>query len=362
MCCVLDSRLREPYVRELRPDPANLGSHFNGGAMPILLCHVVWMPRYAGEDEVRPGGFDFVQEEGFGHELFNFLPVRGTCYGYVQTNGRINIDRLGASRDDTLLDGVTVIWTATHPQGGRVVVGWYKDARVYRNHQQGRLAARSVNGERIGFKMQADSENCFLVPASDRNFMLPRPERGERGLPGENPVFYPEDSRNRRLIRWLTEVKEYMTKWAEEPIEQGSNLGRSGRWSTRPDVAHNAAVEDAAIACVIKYFGAPANDRQKDNCGWDLEFDSSAGKICVEVKGLSGTDIAVEVTPNEYSAMKRAMIGEFTDGAYKLAVVLNALTNPSLFLFTHESDGKWVCERTGRRIATTERIAARLQE
>jgi hypothetical protein len=40
--------------------------------MPTLLCHIVWMPSYAGEREVYAGGHDYVREEGFGHELFNF--------------------------------------------------------------------------------------------------------------------------------------------------------------------------------------------------------------------------------------------------------------------------------------------------
>lgn len=87
-------------------------------------------------------------------------------------------------------------------------------------------------------------------------------------------------------------------------------------------------------------------DRQKDNCGWDLEFPTDSRPLCVEVKGLAAAEIAVELIPNEYKAMNRAMHGTFTEGDYRLAVVCKALSNnPQLRLFTHEKDVCWRCER-----------------
>ena len=77
-----------------------------------------------------------------------------------------------------------------------------------------------------------------------------------------------------------------------------ADLKRSGAWSTTPDAAHNARVEDAATACVLRHFlGWQSTDRQKDNCGWDYEFMGEEQKLCVEVKGLSGADIHAELTP-----------------------------------------------------------------
>src|SRR5205823_3723310 len=73
-------------------------------------------------------------------------------------------------------------------------------------------------------------------------------------------------------------------------------------------------------------------DRQKDNCGWDLESMRDTRPLCVAVKGLSGSEIIVELTPKEYAAMKLAMTGGFSEGEYRLAVVRNALTAPELLL------------------------------
>jgi Protein NO VEIN, C-terminal len=138
---------------------------------------------------------------------------------------------------------------------------------------------------------------------------------------------------------------------------------RRGAWSTTPDTAHNARVEAAAIACVLKHFlSAQPTDRQRDNCGWDYEFATDGRTFCVEVKGLSGTGIHVELTPNEFQAMDRAMNRAFLGGDYRLAVVCEALSEtPKLFLFAHDTGMDWLCELSQRRITASLRTAARLE-
>ena len=132
------------------------------------------MARYAGEAEFYAGGFDYPQREGYGHELFNFTPSRGVCYGYVQTRHQaININRLGADAQDTFVEGVTVIWTAPHEDGRRLVAGWYHDARVYRQIQVGRLQGRQVGAERVGYLMRARVDRCFMIPEDRRDFEVP---------------------------------------------------------------------------------------------------------------------------------------------------------------------------------------------
>ncbi|MER8605860.1 DUF3883 domain-containing protein [Mesorhizobium sp. M1233] len=335
--------------------------------MPVLICHVVWMPRYAGEDDVHAGGFDYVQDEGYGHELLNFQTLEGNCYGYVQTRtGVIKISRLGADKDDTFVDGVTIIWTAPHPNGGRVVVGWYRNARVYKRRQRGQLKGRYKDGRRVGYLVQASAEDCFLVPERDRGFVVPHKGPGQ---PGQASVFYPEESSNDEMLLWLKRAKGHLSRSKLPPVSsEGRELETSdkapkasGGWPTAPDAAHNAAVEAAAIAFVRNHFGRLKKDRQKDNCGWDLEFTQGGRTLCVEVKGLSGSEIGVELTPNEYGALNRAMMKTFGEGDYRLAVVCNALTTKrKLFLFAHHGQCEWVCELTSRRISAFERVAARL--
>jgi hypothetical protein len=159
---------------------------------------------------------------------------------------------------------------------------------------------------------------------------------------------------------WLERVLEYISNETGNAIADRLPAYGQG-WASPPDAAHNAAVEAAAIAFVRSNLGQEIRDRQKDNCGWDLEFSRAGRALCVEVKGLSGVELGVELSPNEYVAMKRAMIGNFVEGDYRLAVVRNALTVPELLLFAYAGGKEWVCEVTTERIRVTERVAARLE-
>ncbi len=325
--------------------------------MPTLLCHIVWMPSYAGEDEVYAAGHQYVRVEGYGHELFNLMPFDGFCYGYVESrSGTINISRLGADNDDTFIDDVTIIWTATPPEGGRVIVGWYQGARIYRNLQVGRLRGREVQGRKIGYYARAQAADSMLIPTERRDFAVPY--RG-KGLLGQRSVFYPEDSEAPEMIAWLESAMTYISAWTRNAMPGRSGV-TGGGWPTTPDAAHNAAVEAAAIAFVRRRLGTETRDRQKDNCGWDLEYMRDGRRLCVEVKGLSRLEVQVELTPREYAAMRRAMTNAFSEGEYRLAVVRNALTTPELFLFSYLRETDWACELTSRIIRVTERVAARL--
>jgi hypothetical protein len=72
---------------------------------PLVFFRVAWMDRYQGfaGGDTMTGGGAYVAENGFGHEMFNFRPFRGSLYGYVQPPGRrdrwdearINLTRLG---------------------------------------------------------------------------------------------------------------------------------------------------------------------------------------------------------------------------------------------------------------------------
>ena len=113
-------------------------------AMKILFCNVGWMESYQGQsaaDKIQGGG-SYVHEERMGHEICNFATHRRNVYGYVRPPnanrqpgaGQIKIERIGGNQSD-FVSNVLVVWTATRPEGGTVVVGWYKNAIVYRYFQ-----------------------------------------------------------------------------------------------------------------------------------------------------------------------------------------------------------------------------------
>ena len=102
----------------------------------ILYCRIGWMERYSGiinNDKPIHGGS--YTKDNIGHEVYNFLECDGKYYGYVE-NKSIHIERLGASRNEDKIDNVLVIWFAKAPKGGQKIVGWYKNATVYRHRQK----------------------------------------------------------------------------------------------------------------------------------------------------------------------------------------------------------------------------------
>jgi hypothetical protein len=69
------------------------------------------MDHYRGvtAGDTPTGGGAWVEEHGFGHEAFNFDPVRREYFGCAQATGAgVNLIRLGGTRDDSQLDGITV--------------------------------------------------------------------------------------------------------------------------------------------------------------------------------------------------------------------------------------------------------------
>ena len=70
-----------------------------------------------GGDTISGGG-TYVKKHGFGHEIFNFKPYKGRYYGYGRpANDAIALERLGAPKGSSYVDGVLVVWVAR--PGGR---------------------------------------------------------------------------------------------------------------------------------------------------------------------------------------------------------------------------------------------------
>ena len=97
----------------------------------LLFANIGWMTHYQGyskKDKISGGGSYRDDDK---HETYNFFPINGKCYGYVQPVnwGAITLDRIekSLSKSSKSLDGVLVIWIAKHPiAGGTYIVGWYK--------------------------------------------------------------------------------------------------------------------------------------------------------------------------------------------------------------------------------------------
>ena len=172
--------------------------------MPYLFCNVGWMARYQGltqEDAIRGGGA-YVEERAQGGEVCNFVASDGMLYGYVKPPGeQIRIEKLGASREAESVSGVTVVWTALHPEGGTVIVGWYRNARVFRRFQPFQRAPELHRTSGVeGYWMSAAEGDGYLLPENRRRKEVPR---GVQGGMGQANIWYGETPGADRLIRGI---------------------------------------------------------------------------------------------------------------------------------------------------------------
>jgi hypothetical protein len=301
--------------------------------MSILFCNVGWMERYQGlnsGDHIKGGG-DYVKKSERGHEVCNFSPDNTTLYGYVQVPGEaINLDCLGAGSDDTSIGGVTVVWTATRPGGGTTIVGWYKDATIFRSYQIFKKIPLAQSQNSIdGFWMKAPAAMATILPVDSRIFEIPRQKKG--GM-GRSNIWYADRPESAKLV----DSVRVLISGGQPPSVKPSNH------STRQDQERKARIEREAIGVCCAHFeglGYTVESVEKDNLGWDLVARAGRSSLRIEVKGLSGSSFSIELTPNEYTAFSQCA------GDYRLAVVVEALGHPKLFICRYsEEESGWLAE------------------
>jgi hypothetical protein len=342
----------------------------------IIVFHTAWMNKYNGDREsLRAGGFKFAAEHGYGHEMYNFRIIDGYCYGYVPPTGNLHFEEhFDVPTKTKKLEGVTIVWTAPHPeQGGRAVVGVWRDAIVYREDQNpSREVARrrKISGEIAGYRARALSKNCMLFPPDTRPmFVLARQSRRGESWPGQQKVFYPKPGSQalRLLSKIVRDIDLRVSPAAKAKTRKEKN--KPSGWQA--DIEKRQRVEKTAIEAVGHYLedaGYLIKSVEKDNLGYDLVAKRGQEILHVEVKGRSGVDVAAELSVNEFEYLSRYQNIRNSKAHYRIAIVTNALSEPVIHEFVlvrgqtlkeHEwwtLDGRWSLkfeERTAARLTAT---------
>lgn len=315
----------------------------------IVFLNVGWMRKYRGlaGDSITGGGA-YVQERGYGHEIFNFEPFQGNVYGYVQVNGGVDLARIGANYKGNTAEGVLAVWVATHPAGGSYIVGWYSHATVFRYSQEAPLgSARNYKGDRFGYRVSAAAENAVLLDLDERVFEIPR---GKGGL-GQANIWYADKPQNSGLRQRVIDYIETR----HVPSEPRGRQSMPG--ARQMDPFRRKEIEERAVELVVAHYqamGYGVNSVEKDNVGWDLEARLARRTLYLEVKGLSQTAVSVEMTPNEYKQMLEKKT------RYRLCVVTEALASrPNLSIFAFSPDASRWEDAQGRPLHITEVKSAR---
>ncbi len=304
------------------------------------------MDRYQGNiDDKMQGGGKHIEKYGWGGEMYNFKPSRNRMYGYVQVGGRINLNRLGAKKSDEQIEDITVIWVAKEPfSGGSYIVGWYENATVYRNVQEPkRNLNRNWKEHDLGYFVETKKSDAKLLSRDERTVQVPR---GKGGM-GQKNIWYAENNPD-----YVKKVLKYV-KTGVSPISRKKKRGSA----RQTDPLKRMEVETMAVKVVTKHYkklGYEVDSVEKDNIGWDLNAVNGKIKLKLEVKGLSGNDIATELTPNEYKHLND------DKGSYRICVVVEALTSPKLMIFSYSIDNEEWMSENGRILMFEERISARI--
>ena len=311
---------------------------------------------HSAGDQIKGGG-SYVEEHGHGFEMFNFKPIEGRVYGYVrpvQGGGTFNdgagikLERLGAAKSDDKLDGVLVVWVATGPKGGTFIIGWYRNATIHR-HSQTILEEpdREFEGNAVGYYATAKKSDGRLLTKVERGFSVPSKKIGYFG---QSNVWYADHPSN---VDFRRSVLEYIERDGKQPKKKSPPSKGSPR---QPDILLRCKVEEAAMTTTAEYFeskGYSVEAVHREYLGWDLEATLGSIKLQVEVKGLSGVKIDVELTPNEWRQMNDRR------DTYYLCVVTNSLKSPVLSVFSHTPENDLWQDDKGRTLIQDKIIAAR---
>ncbi len=113
---------------------------------PIVFCNIAYMKYYRGVikdiDEPVNGG-KYVTENNDGGECYNFEPVSFTdgemMFGYVMPPSyteKLHIENIigcAGAKKENVINNVIVVWCAKeNDHRSTRVVGWYRNATVYR--------------------------------------------------------------------------------------------------------------------------------------------------------------------------------------------------------------------------------------
>ena len=143
----------------------------------IMMVKFAWLKYYQRQrGDIPYGDIVYFNEEETLRSFANiaensaFINCDGKCLGYFQTKGRSpRIEKIKGQMKNLnckSVDNVLVIFCAPNPERNPKetisIVGWYKNATVYREGKRN----EKFN---LYYNICADFENCVLLPEDERN-------------------------------------------------------------------------------------------------------------------------------------------------------------------------------------------------
>jgi len=194
--------------------------------MLTLFCKISAMKYYKGaceKDQPYNGG-KFVLENGYGAEQYNFLSVEvegvgELCLGFVETKTNpakgspndLHFEKIKGCetlKNEDSVDGVLVVWCATTALNETSIVGWYRNATIFRTYQE----CEFDTGDVQLYNVIALKENCVLLPQGERHRHIwdaPVAKVRTFGF-GQSMIWYAsEDAAQKYIIDITDQIENY---------------------------------------------------------------------------------------------------------------------------------------------------------
>lgn len=232
--------------------------------MRILFCNIGWMNHYNGQkdnDKLENGG-SYTEEYGTGIEEFTFQNRNGYYYGGTGLSGSMNIERIqGVSKDATKVENVLVVWVAKKgKEQNSKIVGWYKNATVYREFQE----FNTLDNERdvVVFRVKTKAEDGVLLIPTDRTFIMPRASKSKDGVGmGRSNIWYADNDEAKPFI-------EKVVKYINEFNKKQCNL------KVTEDILNRKTLDE--LECVDDYINKANILLESNNNRTALEYINKA--------------------------------------------------------------------------------------
>lgn len=176
------------------------------------------------------------------------------------------------------------------------------------------------------------------------------------------------------ILTWLTktgliqrsDTRFELSRAGRKVLEatKGRKPGVLPKGKVRPgravDAAYKTRIEKAAVEAVVQFYSDQGFDVvscEKENRGWDLEITDPLLSFMfhVEVKGTSRQTFIVELTPNEFRAMREKK------STYRVCIITDALQKPIVHEFVFDAESKkWLDTDTSDTLKIVRAVAARL--
>ena len=284
----------------------------------VLFARIGWMKYYNGPligDEKRRGGGKYTKI-GVGHEAFNFHEIGGQLFGFFQPQmqaSKIKLERIVPGTHGDVLNGVLVVFVATDPeQGSQRIVGWYRDAIVYRN----RLSSPPEERNGFYYYLVAKASEAVLLPTHLRNYSIPG---GKGGFGQANICYLYEQNGKSKPMTWVPGALEFVQSYENENLLENpqaeaapvvvrsveEEIERSAGF--QPNSKIRRAVELHAMGRAGKEFknrGYQVKDVSQ-NRPYDLLCHKSDEVKYVEVKGTQSNGLDIVLTAGEVNFVEK---------------------------------------------------------